>query len=213
VALIDGDDAVGRLTLTTAEEPDACCSDRLTRTAALLARMIAADGRAGGNLTDPATGLPNAGYLRRALARLVPACEHSAAGFGLIALHVRDLGRLTERRGKDSADRFLRTVARRLAAACDEGETALRLGPDQFIVLTGENRGGELVRRWHALVEQLGRDPIELDGGGETVRLDAAHVANPLDGDRLDVLLAALESRLTGSTAATILPFRDRRAG
>ncbi len=104
-------------------------------------------------------------------------------------------------------------MAQRLAAACDERETLVRLGPDQFLVLTGESRGGELVRRWHTIVDRAVADPVVLSGGDVPIRLDAAHAAHPLDGDRLDDLLRTLEARLTGSTTTSVLPFRARRAG
>jgi len=207
---------VGRLAISISErEPlDPARRERLDRVGALLAGMIAAhEGSGAVRLTDPATGLPNARYLRRILSLRIPDAGQAGPGFGLIALHVGRLGELTERHGKDFADRFLQVLAQRLAAVCDERETLVRLGPDQFIVLTGESRGGELVSRWHALVEQASGEPVRVDGRNEAVRLDAAHAAHPLDGHRLDDLLRTLEARLTGSTVASVLPFRDRRAG
>ena len=202
---------VGRLAISISErEPlDPARKERLDRVGALLAGMIAAHERSNvAGLTDPATGLPNARYLRRILSMRIPDAGHAGPGFGLIALHVGRLGELMERHGKESADRFFQVVAQRLAAACGERETLVRLGPDQFIILTGQSRGGELVRRWHALVAHASRQPVRVGGRDETVRLDAAHAAHPLDGDRLEDLLHTLEARLTGSTTASVLPFR-----
>lgn len=202
---------VGRLAISISErEPlDPARKERLDRVGALLAGMIAAHERSNvAGLTDPATGLPNARYLRRILSMRIPDAGRAGPGFGLIALHVGRLGELMERHGKESADRFFQVVAQRLAAACGERETLVRLGPDQFIILTGQSRGGELVRRWHALVAHASRQPVRVDGRDETVRLDAAHAAHPLDGDRLEDLLHTLEARLTGSTTASVLPFR-----
>ena len=216
VVLRHRNEPVGRLVISIGErEPlDPARKARLDRVGALLAAMIAAhEGSGAVGLTDPATGLPNARYLRRILSLRIPDAGQASPGFGLIALHVGRLGELTERHGKEFTDRFLQVLAQRLAAACDERETLVRLGPDQFIVLTGESRGGELVSRWHALVDHASGEPVRVDGLDETVRLDAAHAAHPLDGRRLDDLLRTLEARLTGSTTASVLPFRDRRAG
>ena len=215
IVLRDRSEPVGRLAISISEqEPlDPAREERLDRVGASLAAMIAADEGSGTTgLTDPATGLPNARYLRRILSRRIPDAGQAGPGFGLIALHVGRLGELTKRYGKESADRFLQVVSQRLALACDEHETLVRLGPDQFIVLTGESRGGELVRRWHALVQHANGEPVGVDGCEETVHLDAAHAAHPLDGERLDDLLRTLEARLTGSTTSSVLPFRDRRA-
>jgi len=207
---------VGRLAISISErEPlDTSRNERLDRVGVLLAGMIASEETSPAQaMTDPATGLPNARFLRRLLAMRIPEPGHAGPGFGLIALHVGRLGDLTQAHGKDAADRFLQIVAQRLAAVCGERDTLVRLGPDQFIVLTGESRGGELVRRWHTLVEHAGASPIPLDGRDEPVELDAAHAAHPLDGERLDDLLQTLEARLTGSTTSSVLPFRNRRAG
>jgi diguanylate cyclase (GGDEF)-like protein len=216
LVLRHGGETVGRLALAIDEqEPlDPSRSARLERVGVLLAGMIAAaDESDTHGMTDPATGLPNARYLRRILSLRIPESGHAGPGFGLIALHVGRLGDLTQRYGRESSDRFLQVVAQRLAAACDERETLVRLGPDQFIVLTGESRGGELVRRWHTLVERASDEPVRIDGRDESIHLDAAHAAHPRDGERLDDLLRTLEARLTGSTTSRVVPFRDRRAG
>ncbi len=216
LVLRHGGETVGRLALAIDEqEPlDPSRSARLERVGVLLAGMIAAaDESDAHGMTDPATGLPNARYLRRILSLRIPESGHAGPGFGLIALHVGRLGDLTQRYGRESSDRFLQVVAQRLAAACDERETLVRLGPDQFIVLTGESRGGELVRRWHTLVERASDEPVRIDGRDESIHLDAAHAAHPRDGERLDDLLRTLEARLTGSTTSRVVPFRDRRAG
>ncbi len=216
LALSHEGETVGRLTISAegAETLGPARTERLERVGVVLAGLIAAEDPAeSGGMTDPATGLPNARYLKRVLALRIPERGQTGPGFGLIAFHVSRLSELARNHGRAAADRFLYTVAQRLAAACDERETLVRLGPDQFLVLTGESRGGELVRRWHTIVDRAVADPVVLSGGDVPIRLDAAHAAHPLDGDRLDDLLRTLEARLTGSTTTSVLPFRARRAG
>jgi len=214
VALNHDGRRIGLLRLS-GESLGAAQAEHLNRITPLIAAMIARDARerAAESLTDPATGLPNGRYLRRTMAQRIPKAGHTAPGFGLIALHVRGLAALGERHDRKAADRYLNAIARRLASACTDRETPVRLGPDQFIVVSGESRGGELVRRWHDLVESLSSDPISIDGHDETVRVDAAHAAHPLDGADLEKLLGTLETRLSGSTAARVVPFRRRHAG
>jgi GGDEF domain-containing protein len=215
VTLRHGSETVGRMALSIQQqEPlDHARNERLDRAAVVLATMIASDDESdSGGMTDPATGLPNARYLRRSLALRIPESGHAGPGFGLIAVHVGRLGDLAERHGRVSSDRFLQIVAKRLASACEERETLVRLGPNQFIVLTAESRGGQLVQRWHTLIERATDEPIQIDGQAERVRLDAAHASHPLDGETLDDLLQTLETRLTGSTVTRVLPFRARQA-
>jgi diguanylate cyclase (GGDEF)-like protein len=214
VSLTDDGRRIGLLRIS-GETLHAAHDEHLDRIAPLLAAMVARDARerAAESLTDPATGLPNGRYLRSIVARRIPETGHAAPGFGLVALHVRGLTSLADRHGRECADRYLVTLARRIASACDERETPVRLGPDQFIVLTGENRGGELVHRWNDLVACVGAEPIEIDGREEAVRIDAAHAAHPLDGSDLEMLLRTLEARLAGSTTARVVPFPRRQAG
>jgi diguanylate cyclase (GGDEF)-like protein len=213
VALSDGPENVGVLKLTDNGLSDPQL-ERLDRVATMIATMIVRDRqqRIEETLTDTVTGLPNARFLRRALDQRIPSAGQAAPAFGLIAVHVRRLGQLERRYGRGWTERYLSSVARRLAGACNEHETLARLGPDQFIVLTGESGGGELVRRWHALVDDVTRPALDLDGQSEEIHLDAAHAAYPVDGDRFEALLATLEARLTGP-AACVVPFPKSRVG
>jgi GGDEF domain-containing protein len=206
VALIEQGRRVGALRLVGAAR-GAVHGELIDRVAGAIAGMIAQErrARAAECLTDPATGLPNGRFLRRTLARRIPAAGHAGPGFGLIALHLRGLASLAARHGQPWADRYLNTVASRIAAACDESETPIRLGPDHFIVLCPESRGGELVRRWNELTESV--------CANEAIRLDAAHACHPLDGADLDTLLRTLDVRLAGSTTTRVVPFRRRYAG
>jgi GGDEF domain-containing protein len=213
VALNDGQRHVGTLRLTGKVLCDSQI-ERLDRVGASIAAMLAReDGcRHEGNHTDPETGLPNARFLRRRLEQRMPGGRHVPAKFGLIAVHVRRLARLERIHGRDWSRRYLLEIARRLAQACDRVETLVRLGPDQFIVLTGESRGGELVRRWHDLVEEVSGTNVAIDSYVEAIQLDAAHAAHPLEGNSLEDLLATLESRLTGRVAG-VVPFPNRHVG
>jgi len=166
-------------------------------------------------LTDPLTGLPNAHYLRLETAQRIAPLRGHEAGFGVLAFHVGSLARVRERHGKSCADRMLSLTARRLAAACTAGETPVRLGQDQYLVLTPMSRAGELVQRWDELLRVVGSEPVEIDRGIlEPTGLVAAHASCPADGDSLDALLSVLDTRLSlaGESKGEVLPFRPRRS-
>jgi diguanylate cyclase (GGDEF)-like protein len=166
-------------------------------------------------LTDPLTGLPNAHYLRLETAQRIAPLSEQAAEFGVLAFHVGSLTRVRERHGKSCADRMLSLTARRLAAACTAGETPVRLGRDQYLVLTPMSRAGELVQRWDDLLRVVGSEPVEIDRGTlEPTGLVAAHASCPADGDSLDDLLSVLDARLSvaGECKGAVLPFRPSRS-
>lgn len=165
-------------------------------------------------LTDPLTGLPNAHYLRlEAALRIGPTGQHET-GFGLLAFHLGSLVRIREHHGKRCADRMMSLTARRLAAACTSGETPVRFGQDQYLVLTPLSRAGELVRRWDDLRRVVGEESVEIDAGTfEPTGLVAAHACCPSDGGSLDALLSVLDTRLSlaSESKGEVLPFRTTR--
>lgn len=164
------------------------------------------------SLTDSLTGLPNGNYLWLELAgRLSPAAgDHP---IGLLAFRVPALLELGRRWGIGPADRALVQIGRRLAQACVDGETLVRLGRDLFVVL-GNWRRSTQVERWQSLVEAVEAAPLaELPDEELSIKLQVAHVRCPDDGTDLDALLAELEERLNTVSVPgrSLLPFRTAR--
>jgi GGDEF domain-containing protein len=188
----------------------------LASIAALLAEALCAvhakPDRRFDSLTDPATGLPNARFLRLEAGYRMSVGDSNAAGFGLLAFEADALERVPERR---AAERLLGAIARRLACACEPGETLVRFGQEQFLVLSGTARSGELVQRFRDLVDAVERQPIPI-GADEAwaPSLCAAHASYPLDGPDLDTLLIRLGARLALARDGTrsILPFPVARS-
>jgi GGDEF domain-containing protein len=159
------------------------------------------------SLTDPATGLPNARFLRLEAGYRMSVRDSRASGFGLLAFEADALERVPERRG---SERLLGAIARRLACACEPGETLVRFGQEQFLVLSGTARSGELVQRFRDLVDAVERQPITIGADDAWApSLCAAHASYPLDGPDLDTLLIRLGARLALARDGTrsILPF------
>ena len=154
-------------------------------------------------LTDAVTGLPNGRFLRMMVGQRLAGRGHAALGFGLVALRI----------GEIHDERIFIRVARRLAQACESGETVVRHGIEDFLVLTPIHQARELVERWHSLVRCL-EQPLTLDGRPRRLRVHAAHVSFPADGSDLDTMLDVLDTRLAlvDQKRLTILPFRPARS-
>jgi diguanylate cyclase (GGDEF)-like protein/putative nucleotidyltransferase with HDIG domain len=163
------------------------------------------------SLTDPLTGVPNARFLWLESAHRM---TEDGSGFGLVAFRVSGLDGVGAGTGNASVDRMLCEAARRFAAGCRRSETLVRFGQDLFVVLTPVHVSGELIRRWHDLAAEVERPLVdEGDRAVHQLRITAAHASYPEDGEGLEALLEALDTRLTlaASRGRTVVPFRRSR--
>jgi diguanylate cyclase (GGDEF)-like protein/putative nucleotidyltransferase with HDIG domain len=164
-----------------------------------------------GTLTDPLTGVPNARFLWLETGHRISQTTDASTGFGLLAFRIAGMEQIGERLGHDETDRLLCQLARRFVASCAENETLVRFGENLFIVLTPRLRGGELVRRWHEIAEDVEEPALAASDGGQCkVRLTAAHANYPEDGEELEALLETLDARLglADRPGRSVLPFR-----
>jgi diguanylate cyclase (GGDEF)-like protein/PAS domain S-box-containing protein len=132
---------------------------------------------------DPLTGLPNRVVLIDRLQHtLATQRRQSQPAGGLLYLDVDGLKTINDLHGHAAGDALLVGVARRLAAACREGDLCARLGGDEFAVL----------------LENV-HDAAELDTASDRIR---QHLAEPLplDADADAVPTASIGGTLLRST-------------
>lgn len=110
---------------------------------------------------DPLTGLPNRAVLIDRLQHTLAAQRRQSQHTGgLLYLDVDGLKAVNDTHGHAAGDALLVAVARRLAAACREGDLCARLSGDEFAVL----------------LEDV-HDPAELDDASNRIQ---QHLAEPL---------------------------------
>jgi diguanylate cyclase (GGDEF)-like protein/PAS domain S-box-containing protein len=136
------------------------------------------DGLAQLALTDPLTQLPNRlaldEHLRLALARLD---RHPGRGM-LVFLDVDRLKQVNDRTGHAGGDLVLRTFAARLAGALRSGDTAARMGGDEFIALLPELDDTDPIE----IVERIRAETtFDLEIDGEVIEVSASIGAVTLD--------------------------------
>jgi diguanylate cyclase (GGDEF)-like protein/putative nucleotidyltransferase with HDIG domain len=168
------------------------------------------------SLTDPLTGVPNARFLWLECAHRATRSQADDRGFGLLGFRVHGLDQLSESMGNEVSDRALGQIARRFACCCENDETLVRFGPELFLVLTRSGPPGALVGRAFALARDVKSPPIDVGNGTRyEPQLTTAHATYPEDGDELESLLLALDTRLSlaESRGRTVLPFRRRQPG
>ncbi len=89
---------------------------------------------------DPLTGLPNRTlFIDRIQTAVDRTCRHSDSAFAVLSLSIDDLGIVVDA-GYGNRDQLLIDVARRLKQLLQPGDTAARLGEDNFGVLLSDIR-------------------------------------------------------------------------
>lgn len=135
--------------------------------------------------TDALTGLAN----RRALDRLFSRLMLAETPFALMHLDLDYFKQVNDSAGHAAGDHVLRRVAKVLTGAIRQGDTALRIGGDEFMLLlpglTRPDRIAEVARRIIVRLE----DPVPWDG--RLLRISGSagsamwHATAPLQSDRL----------------------------
>jgi diguanylate cyclase (GGDEF)-like protein/PAS domain S-box-containing protein len=144
---------------------------------------------------DPLTGLHNRRHLDRAL-RADLASRPRTGRLAVLVVDVDHFKTVNDRFGHAAGDRVLTAVADTLTGAVREGDTAARLGGEEFVlVLPGAGRAqalerAERVRRAVAAV----RHPV--DGGGVGVTVSIGVAVCPADGTTAAALLEAADRAL-----------------
>lgn len=111
-------------------------------------------------LTDPLTGLRN----RRAMDLLLASACAGRIGFGLMHLDLDRFKAVNDTLGHAAGDHVLQVVARVLREEIRSGDTAARVGGDEFLILLPSmTSASDLMPVAHRIIAALGR-PIFHDG-------------------------------------------------
>lgn len=86
-------------------------------------------------ITDSLTGLSNRAVLMDRLTHALAAAERGSRDVGVVFIDLDGFKAVNDNLGHDIGDQLLQQVARRLAAAIRAGDTAARIGGDEFVIL------------------------------------------------------------------------------
>lgn len=118
---------------------------------------------------DPLTGLANRVLLRR---RLDEALTREPGTTALLLIDLDEFKPVNDRYGHDAGDELLRVVAERLERRIRPGDTAARIGGDEFVVVARGLHSAEEARALARRLESDVRAPITLRTG--PVRVEAS---------------------------------------
>ena len=138
---------------------------------------------------DALTGLPNRALFQTRLAHAMGDARNPGAGVAVVALDVDDFKVVNDSLGDDAGDRLLVTVAERLAAGLQPGDTVARLGGNAFaFLLPGVSDPAVAAGVADRVVERL-RVPIDLDGRVVVVSASVGIALGRAPSARPDALL------------------------
>jgi diguanylate cyclase (GGDEF)-like protein len=150
---------------------------------------------------DSLTGLANRALLRDRLEHAVARSRRRAATVAVLFVDLDGFKVINDTLGHDAGDALLTEVARRLQANLREGDTAARVGGDEFAIVLDDTSPEDTHELAQRLLDVL-REPIDV--GEREVFVPASigiadNRADALDGDallcRADIAMYAAKSR------------------
>ncbi len=115
-------------------------------------------------VTDSLTGLANRAVLTDRLAVALIAAQRGGGDAGVVFVDLDGFKAVNDDLGHDIGDELLRQVAGRLSAAIRPGDTAARIGGDEFVVLCEQIDDPRQVRNVADRISRRLRDHFVIDG-------------------------------------------------
>ena len=147
--------------------------------------------------TDGLTGLPNRVWLLHRMPRVMDAVHRDGSSLSLALIDLDNFKRVNDEAGHRTGDRALKHVVSILREAAEPGESLVRIGGQEFVLLMRKPTGAAW-ERVDFLRRQLLQRPFEPERGGEPFRLSlSAGIATyPQEGADLSRLLRRADQRL-----------------
>jgi two-component system, cell cycle response regulator len=147
--------------------------------------------------TDGLTGLPNRIWLLHRAPRLMDAVQRDGSSLSLALIDLDHFKRINDEAGHRAGDRAIRHVVSTLRDAAEPGESLVRIGGQEFVLLLSKPIGTAW-ERVDALRRQLLQRPFEPERGAEPfhLSLSAGIATYPQEGVDLSRLLRRADQRL-----------------
>lgn len=161
-------------------------------------------------VTDFLTGFHNRRYLNARLREELARAQRTAGAVGLLMIDVDHFKRINDSHGHLAGDAVLKEIARRIASQIRSSDTGARFGGDEFAVLLGGGRPGDLERLAARLTAAMSAAPVPIagaDGAAVTLSIGGA-LAEPAPEERD---YRALAERLMAEADAAL--YRAKSAG
>jgi diguanylate cyclase (GGDEF)-like protein len=145
---------------------------------------------------DQLTGLPNRTLLIDRLTQAISVSNRASRAISLLFIDLDGFKPVNDTYGHGIGDRLLKEVAERLLSCLRDGDTAARIGGDEFVVILLESDLDRAITVAHRILGTL-RVPYEF--GKKTISSISASIGiaeYPNHADELDSLLTAADSAM-----------------
>jgi len=195
----DGDivDAVAAGVNFMGEELEASFSEIERRIADRTAKLTLATQELGRRaLHDELTGLPNRALFWEHLHHRVALADRRQTGFAVLFVDLDDFKAVNDTLGHAAGDRLLVDLASRLRAALRTGDTAARVGGDEFVVLLDDVATTEAALVVAQRLSEALRAPYELGTEQRIVMASVGVAVGPAGFRTADEVVAAADAAM-----------------
>jgi len=145
---------------------------------------------------DVLTGLPNRALFHDRLAQALKQAGRRKACAAVLFIDLDKFKQANDALGHAAGDALLKEVARRLSASVRSGDTAARVGGDEFAVVLSEvARPGDAAAVARKILEAMAR-PMSLEGHPYTLTVSIGAATYPADGADADGLVRSADAAM-----------------
>ncbi len=130
---------------------------------------------------DCLTGLPNRRLLQERLDRAIARVRRSGQILGVAFIDLDGFKFINDTFGHETGDEILRHVGHRLGSSLRAGDTAARVGGDEFVLLLENSNGASISEVVERILERV-RQPITIGDNEFTVACSVGITCYPRDG-------------------------------
>ena len=146
---------------------------------------------------DTLSGLPNRSTFVEAVATAIRAAQRNGDRFAMLFLDGDRFKETNDRHGHVAGDRVIAAIAARIGGVLRVGDTAARMGGDEFAILIHHLEAAQDAFFVAERIGQVMQDPIDI-GSGESViiSLSIGHAIYPDDGLDVETLIRQADERM-----------------
>jgi diguanylate cyclase (GGDEF)-like protein/PAS domain S-box-containing protein len=137
---------------------------------------------------DQLTGLPNRLYLAAHLPGAIEEARKAGTAIAVLFLDLDRFKHVNDSRGHETGDKLLRTVAQRLRATVRSDDVVVRMGGDEFVVITRGVQPEQVSDSAQRINQALGA-PMVIDGRTLVTTVSTGVAIYPRDGADMGELL------------------------
>ena len=145
---------------------------------------------------DSLTGLPNRAYLEEHLPRLIDEVGRRGGSLAVFYVDCDHFKNINDTRGHHIGDEYLRSVARRIRGNLASADLVVRMGGDEFLIVTRHSGGEPAIETIAARLTARLKEPTQLGDATYSMTASVGISTFPHDANNMTDLLRAADIAL-----------------